>query len=1086
MADGFAVPCWTRENADAILQTQALAAQDAIFLATHSPVRDFDGASEKFDLQSPTQEGLLETLASPTRRHAFCVVQGEPGSGKSHLIRWLQVNWPNPNDFVLLIQRADGSLLGALNQLRNKLPRELGHLFDRLGQRHAAGLEGRAFQFLTNLGAMLTVNYFDDPPEDIEWCREFEPDKLILAAQVRENWQGPARVLGIMNGGEDRNSASATFDIPDVLEIAEIWHTHSAGDSEKAQRLGRKLSTESSHIEEARNAGRSFDEIRTECAEKIPNTLQMVQALNARRNQAVQDVLGVSADALKQLFMDLRLELARQDEAKPLEERRRLVLLLEDVTMWEGLDDSLIDALVADATLRDGDVCPLISVIGLTTEYYRQLKNNYQQRITHSIRLGVSSEGQVKQIATLGTGDRTRFVSRYLSAVRAGVDQLQDWRDAYRTDQNLAPPNPCETCPRLNPCFNAFGDIDGVGLFPFTAEAIDGFYEALKPDDHGQTHRTPRGMLQGVLNPTLLTPERMTAGAYPGPEIESRYLEQPLLDASLRMVIQNHAEDPQTEVRLTRLMRYWGDRRPHLTSEDGFERYAGVPREVLEAFALPWLGAGQSATTVAPERPIAPSIGKPEAGPDRPAETAETPTRPLAPPRPRPVTPVRPTNEPKAATKKDLQRMLDQIETLRSDGILPSSSEWNGIVYAALKEIDPRRLDTDRRTFEQVFTGENVKIAGTGLARATHFVVPRETWLIDGLEAYVRLRADDDLTSNQIEFHRRRLATLGRRLEQGAGAHLDRVLPRTADGRRWSPAAAATQALAARAWLRGGALPTATSAAQWTALLSDEDEPTTTPSVRTSAWQDALNASDRRHAEVRNALRLMISLPQGNAQGRGLADASMAAQALADLRRTLKFSPGVEASTQDLLFADWRGARAIFDQMAPHLPRIPKAEADMMRDRATRLFALLRGRAPRDHDTRLSDLIDRVSRQMLGKASTEVRAWDDEHRKQARLFDGSAHDRLIDVLWRLSPDGGDLPVDAAGLAWLIEAPAGDLSSALDLFNRGETAVKALLPHVQDLVADAAKSVDIDDIHKAGKDLADAAQTARAKLQGADQ
>src|SRR5690606_6972993 len=66
-----------------------------------------------------TESGLLETLSDSQRTHAFCVVQGDPGSGKSHLIRWLAVHWPKrQDDLVLLLQRADGSLQGALDQLR--------------------------------------------------------------------------------------------------------------------------------------------------------------------------------------------------------------------------------------------------------------------------------------------------------------------------------------------------------------------------------------------------------------------------------------------------------------------------------------------------------------------------------------------------------------------------------------------------------------------------------------------------------------------------------------------------------------------------------------------------------------------------------------------------------------------------------------------------------------------------------------------------------------------------------------------------------------------------------------------------------
>lgn len=1084
MPDLHDAPCWTHANADAILQTQALAAEEAIFLATHTPVRDFEATSEKFDLESATQEGLLKTLSNPARRHAFCVVQGEPGSGKSHLIRWLEVNWPAERDFCLLIQRADGSLLGALKQLKAKLPVELGYLFDGLGQRHAAGLEGRAFQFLTTLGAMLAPNYFDTPPEDIEWCRDHEPDKLILSASVREHWKGPDRILRIMSGGKDRNSASATFDIADVIELGELWHAHTAGDSEKARRLGMKLSMESSVIEDALAQGSSMEQVQADLSDQIPNILMMVRALNARRNQAVQGVLGVSAEALKRLFMELRAELARQDQDKPERERRRLVLLLEDVTMWEGLDDSLVDALVADATLRDdGDVCPLISVIGLTTEYYRQLKTNYQQRITHSVRLGVSPDGQSGEIAALSAGERTRFVARYLSAVRTGVDGLVAWRAAYRDDASLDPPNPCQMCARAEACFSAFGQTDGIGLYPFTPEAVDGFYDALKSDDDGQTHKTPRGVLQGVLNPTLLNPERLDAGAYPGPEIESRYLEPPFLDSSMRTLVRNSAGDPAVEARLSRVMRYWGDLRPRKTIEDGVERFAGVQRRVLEEFNLPWIGDGQSASPPdsVPD-PIRPTAPPPETGaPGRQTD----PAKPSVVPRVRPATPQpRGTEQPRQATRQELQKLLMQLETLRTDGVVPNVTEWNGAVYSVVREMDPRRLGADRRTFEQVFTTSNIKIAGTGQTTSTHFVIPRDAWLIEGLEAYARLRVDEDLTGEQTEFHRRRLARFSRRLEQRARAHLDRLLPLTTDGGRWSPVVAATQALAVRAWLRGATSPTETSAAQWIALLSDENEPTTAPSQRTQPWQDALTGGDRRHSDVRQALRRMISLPQGAAATFGLADASMAAHALAHVRNTLTFSPGVEPSTPELPF-DWRDIRPMSDRMAQHLPRIIRGETEILKDRATRLLGILRGKAPRDHHQRLADLIEQVSRDMIGKATTEIKAWEDERRRQARILEAEPHDRLIELLWRLSPDSGTTPpTGPEGLAWLVAAPAGELSGALDLFNRGEAAVAALLPHVRDLVDAASRTVNIDDIHAAGRTLAEAAGRARGQLEEA--
>src|SRR3712207_3301033 len=107
--------CWTADNARSVFRTEALEGSDAVFLATHSPITGFDvGGRDQGEFESRTELAVLTTLSDPARRHAFCVVQGEPGSGKSHLIRWLSVNWPHRTDLKLLLRRSDGSLEGAL------------------------------------------------------------------------------------------------------------------------------------------------------------------------------------------------------------------------------------------------------------------------------------------------------------------------------------------------------------------------------------------------------------------------------------------------------------------------------------------------------------------------------------------------------------------------------------------------------------------------------------------------------------------------------------------------------------------------------------------------------------------------------------------------------------------------------------------------------------------------------------------------------------------------------------------------------------------------------------------------------------
>ena len=185
-------------------------------------------------------------------------------------------------------------------------------------------------------------------------------------------------------------------------------------------------------------------------------------------------MLGVSAQGLKTLFRQVREALAERGQ--------RLVLLLEDITSWEGLDDSLIDVLVFNAAAKGNhdarEVCPLISIVGVTPTYYEKLAGNYRQRITHEVRLGHSTGG-LQDVATLRDGDtRRQFAARYLAAVRVGPEALDSWLKSVRAGEDAPPPNRCDTCARQSACFDVFGNEDGIGLFPFTPHAFDRFFEA--------------------------------------------------------------------------------------------------------------------------------------------------------------------------------------------------------------------------------------------------------------------------------------------------------------------------------------------------------------------------------------------------------------------------------------------------------------------------------------------------------------------------------------------------------------------------------------------------------------------------------
>jgi hypothetical protein len=1077
MTERLLTPCWSTDDARALLVTEALSGDDSLFLATHTPVRNFEvGGSEASDMAEATEEALIQALSQVDRRHAFCVIQGEPGSGKSHLIRWLAVNWPHEADLCILIQRANGSLEGALRQLQTSLPAEFSPLFDKLGQRQAAGLTGRAMNFLLTLGGALQHDHFTKPPPDADWCREYDPSTLILNTAVRQSWTAPRRILELMDGAGERNSESASFNLQDILDLSRL--VANVHDNLASERLARRLIKEAERITAARGEGKSWDDIKIQAEGGIQTSLSLIDALNARRNYAVQNVIGVSADGLKSLFEELRVALRRGG--------RRLVLLLEDITSWEGLDDSLIDVLVTDAGTREDDLCPLISVVGVTPEYYNKLPANYRQRITQNLQLGQTT-GLLQDVAALrGSEDRTGFFARYLSAARAGVASLSEWRQALRADRSLVPPNPCGHCGRVEVCHKVFGEVDGVGLFPFTHTALERLFNALKEDAGGTTHRTPRGIIQGILSPTLRDTRTMQAGTYPGPQIENEWLTRPSLDRALTTRLNQSVSDPTERERLRRLYSYWGDGRAATTDgPDGEILYGGLSKRLVTAFGLPWI-ADADADAMPGDYDQSPNNAR--AFEPEPSKEAEPQPQTLGggqpqERRPRSTRPTTPAIGPQRVSRSELERLRGEIEALREGRTLVNSNSWNLLLFELVGRLDPRRLGIDRWTFSKMFTPNLVKIEGTVTRRSYHFIVGRSDWLIDGLEAYAELKdANADLSDEQLEFSRRKVAVLLRRLESVARVHVTDKLPRTSEGALWSPVTAVIQTLLVRAWLQGAVSADTPPHEQWQSVLSESTGAETAPMSRTRAWQDALSATKDWHGKFRTTLLEMVKLPQGGSQAFTFADAREGAAAIVGLCSSLAFR-AMASSGPPMDYDDLQEIRTVTARVAGLAPHIPAAELTLIEERSARLLALLRGRNLRDHFLRLDAVITQVSDTLPGKAAIEVRDWKSAFDRATALRDDYDATKGLEIL--LSDfDLKDSDHPAAGpalLSWLADRPVGNLNSLLDLAKIGESAVQALIPHVRDIIRDAAGGVDLGALREKGERLRGAAGAARQAL-----
>jgi hypothetical protein len=1052
--------CWRADDARAIFVTEALEGDDAIFLATHTPIEGFDvGGTHVGEFAGTKEDAVLETLSNPVRQHAFCVVQGEPGSGKSHLIRWLSVNWPCVSDIKLLLRRADGSLEGALRQLKERLPPEFSKLFDNLGQRQNAAFQGRANIFLSTLANTLEPGHFDVPLVDDDWCRKYAPAELLAHPEIKSKWKSPSRILRLLEGaGGERNSATASFDLYDIEELADLCSPLLGSPSiAHARELARRLDREADVIRAYRQQDWLAHELAAEHPEQVQTSLKLADVLNRRRNEAIQNVLGVSASRLKTLFREVREALAERDQ--------RLVLLLEDITSWQGLDEGLIDVLVFNAAAKgDHDarkVCPLISVVGVTPTYYEWLAGNYRQRITHVVRLG-QSIGGLEDVATLREEDAPRkFAVRYLAAARAGPAALDRWLKSVQAGKDAPPPNPCDTCTRQSGCFDVFHHEDGIGLFPFTPRAFDRFFDALKENDNGQTWKTPRGILQAILYPSLSQPDSLAAGTYPGALVEPDVLRPErrsnlALSNRLEQIVVNRINAPQEQARMRRVLSYWADpERADTTMANGELAFAGTRRAVFEAFGLTWIGAGEAtdgaaalAEPVAMPEPILPEPAEPE--PDESASGSAS-SRPRALKTSQPIV-IPPKPKRLTQTKSQLEQLREQLRAWIATGTMDNPSRWNDLLYRLIASLDARKLGVPSALVNRIITPEMVKMQGSTSGSRDYLTIGAAPWVRNGFEAYLALRQDTGMTVADAAFHRHNLATMMRHLERSAVAYLDRRIPQMAEAARWSPVATFAQILLARAWMRGVVATDAPIPDQIRAVLEDEANSESEFSARSTPWQEWLNATSKVHERLRTDIRSMVGLAIGDGEGGApLTDASQLAGAVVRFRETGRFDPVPE--TDGALPEPFRRARELAELWRDRRTLIERTEASQITNRSQTLSLLLRSKSVATHLDRLDRCITGIA-ELLPQVSTDrVIAWRQAYGRLKPKLEQGAGARVEDLICSIEAE--EMPVKLPiRLGWLARAPVRDLDDFLSTAQLGEKVVEALREHACDCVREA--------------------------------
>ncbi|MGW4580330.1 protein DpdH [Rhodococcus aetherivorans] len=484
--------CWEQDTVLDIIPVEAESPSDGVFEATHSPLPIIERDQVDSDGGSPVDEyRLLAAVESQPADYPILPILGHSGTGKSHLVRWLRMRLEEqrearPGRRLIFVPKHKMSLRAILDLM---LDHANSVEADEFRQRVHAATEQLSNEKDARNRLRVTLSY-------------------LIAAQADQP------TFGEDDEAEERAYLAA--ELPNLLEDAVFKKKLLADDGAIARLVREKLSGKGPEdkdepfafaaadlrltIDDTRHASAAARDI-AEILGGEPALRELgAKMLNEQLSPAVSAVFGVGGDDLKDLLIDLRLELGQRGE--------EILLLIEDFSIFQGVQGGLIDAMTQIPT-QNNPLCPMKVVMAVTSGYFQdQMPDTAKTRTYRVFDMDVPKVADKSNTLT--------FVAKYLNAVRVGPAQIDA---AYTEGEEV--PNECDLCPIAETCHAAFGAKDGIGLFPFNEFALHHAMLSQQKDAQGFV---ARDVLNRVLRPVLQDDrEAIANGSFPTQEFEARF-----------------------------------------------------------------------------------------------------------------------------------------------------------------------------------------------------------------------------------------------------------------------------------------------------------------------------------------------------------------------------------------------------------------------------------------------------------------------------------------------------------------------------------------------------------------------------------
>jgi len=529
--------CWHSKTVESISGFDAGAATDGIFKATHHPLplrRQRGGIGQS--IESSEEDLSKELYETPTVDGLVLIaVTGPSGSGKSHLIRYLYSHRPKEKNFhVVYIPKRDTTIRNAVNAILLDLGPEFNSVREMFKEarddspdKETGGekiLDALAYimEDEAKLADMNKGRRAYDPAE--KWI--LTNWKLLLQdINYRKNLiilGGPQRIASIPSGNHDpeaNDENAIRFTVQDFP-----FSGLDTGDMAK----------------EARSVYARFGTVK----------VLAIALLNDFLPEAIREVYFQQGPRFTDVITEIRRILNDYD--------RELVLLIEDLTVLAGVQKELIDAITMSSTGLPGkkDISTLRVAFAMTDGPYEGIFPTVATRILTRYTIEFREVTRDShRIQTLNSEDQSRFISRYLNASRMSVRQLEEFGES----ESLAVCNTCDNCQVREKCHDAFGQIDGIGLYPFNKNSILNIPNSINPGN-GNTI-TPRILIRNFIGLFLKEGiEEIHNKTFPSDDLMGSFNEEPAFDALLIDKIKTALGSHPTDLpKHKNLQRFWAN-----------------------------------------------------------------------------------------------------------------------------------------------------------------------------------------------------------------------------------------------------------------------------------------------------------------------------------------------------------------------------------------------------------------------------------------------------------------------------------------------------------------------------------------------